>query len=96
MYNKLDKDLKKKAKERFLKSDLAIANKTRFIRIYICIVLLLIYSVYLLIFNDNTWWEYYLAAISIISSILIFIFVYKIRIKLINEFLNSDKKHKLK
>lgn len=91
MYGKLDKDLKLKAKEKFLASPKGQATKIRFIRINIAIILLILYSIYLMIFNDNTWVEYYLAAVSFISAILIYVFSIIVKHKLINEFLSTNK-----
>lgn len=91
MYSKLDKDLKKKAKQNFMASNTGKNTKNRFIRIYISIILLLLYSLYLLIFSDTTWIEYYLGIISFVSAIIIFLFSIKVKRNLINEFLNTDK-----
>lgn len=91
MYNDLDKDLKRKAKLKFFKSKNGILQKKRFIRINVFVGLLFLYSLCLLIFNSGTWVEYYLIVLSIINSILILIFSYKIKIKLINEFLSKNQ-----
>lgn len=94
MYSKLDKNLKKKARENFFSSQSGQDSKKSFIRIIVSILLLIIYSVCMLIFNENNWWEYYLSAISFISAILLSIFTFKVFNNLINEFLSIGKKTK--
>lgn len=90
MYEKLDKELKVKAQLKFKKSNIYYNTRQNFIRINICFITLLLYSAYLMLFSNRLFIDKFLISVSLISSIIIFIYSKIIKIKLINKFLSNE------
>lgn len=93
MYTKLDKNLRKETKLRFYKTDIGINTKNRILRVYVSIILLLIYFLYLFFFSNETGIDIYLMIVSIVSAVILYLFTIKVKIDLYNEYLTHGEKN---
>jgi len=90
-YYTLNKDEKKKLKEKFYNTEIGKSLKTRLNRLFILGISGLLFSLYLFIFHSN-YWDIYTGVLLIIASLVFIIGSFKIRINKLNEFLVKDKK----
>lgn len=94
-YQKLTKEEKKKAKVEFYQTNQGIELKTRFKRIMIYSIILLVFGLYLLIeaiIKDNSYAQYIYASILIIFSIAFLISKYYVEMIKVNDYLTKPKK----
>lgn len=94
-YQKLTKEEKKKAKVEFYQTTQGIELKTRFKRIIIYSIILLIFGLYLLIeaiIKDNSYAQYIYASILIIFSIGFIISKFYVEMIKVNDYLTKPKK----
>lgn len=94
-YQKLTKEEKKKAKVEFYQTTQGIELKTRFKRIIIYSIILLIFGLYLLIeaiIKDNSYAQYIYASILIIFSIGFIISKFYAEMIKVNDYLTKPKK----
>ncbi|MFI3260126.1 MAG: hypothetical protein R3Y13_00205 [bacterium] len=92
MYNKLDKEEKIKAKEKFFSTDQGLIIKKSFKRLFFFITILILYSISLYFFGDGQTYEKYIIVFCIISCFCIIFSMCNIYKKSINTFLDNKKK----
>lgn len=93
-YQRLNKDEKRLAREKYYQTKVGAANKTRFIRLLICGLLCIIYSIVLVvdtIIEQKTYWYYILAGTMFIFGLVFLIGRAKLIVRNVNNYLLKNK-----
>lgn len=95
-YQRMNKTEKKDIQDKYFNSSEGINMKNRLTRLNITGVMGILFSIYLIYSNitqdGNNIWQYIMAGILFISSIIFIIGSYKIRIKVLNKFAIKNSK----